>query len=157
MTSAVEERLRAMGIELAAAPAPAANYVPFQIAGDLVVVSGQLPMRDGAVVYKGKLGAGVDLAAGQAAAGLCMVNVLAQMKAACRGDLDRISQCVRIGGFVNCTDDFVDQPKVVNGASDLVVGALGDAGRHARAAVGVNSLPLGAAVEIEAIFLLREA
>jgi enamine deaminase RidA (YjgF/YER057c/UK114 family) len=155
MTSAVEDRLRSLGIELAAAPAPAANYVPFQRAGDLVIVSGQLPMRDGAVVYKGKLGADVSLEDGQAAARLCMVNILAQMKAACDGDLDRIAQCVRVGGFVNCTPDYTDQPKVINGASDLVVAALGDAGRHARAAVGVNALPLGAAVEVEAMFRLR--
>lgn len=155
MTSAVEERLRALGIELPAAPAPAANYVPFQLTGDIVIVSGQLPMRDGAVVYKGKLGADVELAEGQAAARLCMVNILAQMKAACDGDLDRIGQCLRIGGFVNCTPDFTEQPKVINGASDLAVDALGDAGRHARAAVGVNSLPLGAAVEIEAMFRVR--
>lgn len=155
MTSAVEDRLRSLGIELVAAPAPAANYVPFQRAGDLVIVSGQLPMRDGAVVYKGKLGADVSLEDGQAAARLCMVNILAQMKAACDGDLDRIAQCVRVGGFVNCTPDYTDQPKVINGASDLVVAALGDAGRHARAAVGVNALPLGAAVEVEAMFRLR--
>jgi enamine deaminase RidA (YjgF/YER057c/UK114 family) len=155
MTSAVEERLRALDIELAAAPAPAANYVPWQVAGDIVFVSGQLPMRDGAVAYRGKLGAELSLEQGQQAARLCMVNIFAQMKAACRGDLDRIAQCLRLGGFVNCTPDFTDQPKVINGASDLAVDVLGDAGKHARAAVGVNALPLGAAVEIDAMFRLR--
>lgn len=155
MTSAVEERLRALGIELAAAPAPAANYVPYQVAGDLLIVSGQLPMRDGTVAIKGKLGADVSLDDGQAAARLCMVNVFAQVKAACGGDLDRIAQCLRLGGFVNCTPEFTDQPKVINGASDLAVDVLGEAGKHARAAVGASSLPLGAAVEIEAMFRLR--
>lgn len=155
MTSAVEERLRALGIELSAAPAPAANYVPYQVAGDLLIVSGQLPMRDGAVAIKGKLGADVSLEHGQAAARLCMVNVFAQVKAACGGDLDRIAQCLRLGGFVNCTPEFTDQPKVINGASDLAVDVLGEAGKHARAAVGASSLPLGAAVEVEAMFRLR--
>ncbi|MGF1623864.1 MAG: RidA family protein [Alphaproteobacteria bacterium] len=155
MTSAVEERLRALGIELSAAPAPAANYVPYQVAGDLLIVSGQLPMRDGAVAIKGKLGADVSLEDGQAAARLCMVNVFAQVKAACGGDLDRIDQCLRLGGFVNCTPEFTDQPKVINGASDLAVDVLGEAGKHARAAVGASSLPLGAAVEVEAMFRLR--
>jgi enamine deaminase RidA (YjgF/YER057c/UK114 family) len=155
MTSAVEERLRALDIVLASAPAPAANYVPFLVSGDLVYVSGQLPIRDGAVAYKGRLGADLTLDQGQQAARLCMVNVFAQMKAACEGDLDRIAQCLRLGGFVNSTDDFTDQPKVVNGASDLAVDVLGAAGRHARAAVGVNALPMGAAVEIEAVFRLK--
>jgi len=155
MTSAVEERLRALDIELAAAPSPAANYVPYQITGDLLIVSGQLPMRDGQVAIKGKLGADVSMEQGQAAARLCMINIFAQVKAACGGDLDRIAQCVRLGGFVNGTPEFTDQPKVINGASDLVVDVLGQAGKHARAAVGVNSLPLGAAVEVEAMFRLK--
>ncbi|MEZ5670060.1 MAG: Atu1372/SO_1960 family protein [Alphaproteobacteria bacterium] len=154
MTSAVEERLRALGIALPDAPAPAANYVPFQTAGELVFVSGQLPMVDGKVAVVGKLGADVDLDRGREAARLCMINILAQMKRACGGDLDRIAQCVRVGGFVNCVDGYADQPKVINGASDLVVDVLGDRGRHARAAVGVNALPLGAAVEVEAVFRL---
>lgn len=154
MSSAVELRLRALNIALPEAPAPAANYVPYQTAGDLVFVSGQLPMRDGAVAVKGRLGADVSLEQGVEAARLCMINILAQAKAACGGDLDRIAQCVRLGGFVACVPEFTDQPKVINGASDLVVEALGDAGRHARAAVGVPCLPLGAAVEVEAIFRL---
>lgn len=155
MTSAVEERLKALDITLPEAPLPAANYVPFQVADKLVIISGQLPMRDGAVAYTGKLGESVSLEDGQAAARLCMINVLAQAKAACGGDLDRIAQCVRLGGFVASTPNFTDQPKVVNGASDLAVEALGDAGRHARAAVGCAALPLDAAVEVEAIFLLK--
>ena len=155
MTSAVEERLKALDITLPEAPLPAANYVPFQVADKLVIISGQLPMRDGAVAYTGKLGDSVSLEDGQAAARLCMINVLAQAKAACGGDLDRIAQCVRLGGFVASTPGFTDQPKVVNGASDLAVEALGEAGRHARAAVGCAALPLDAAVEVEAMFLLK--
>lgn len=155
MTSAVEQRLTALDITLPAAPAPAANYVPFQIADRLLIVSGQLPMRDGVVAYTGKLGAGVSLEDGQAAARLCMINILAQAKAACGGDLDRIAQCLRLGGFVASTPEFTAQPKVVNGASDLAVEALGEAGKHARAAVGVAALPLDAAVEVEAMFLLK--
>lgn len=155
MTSAIEERLHALDINLSAAPAPAANYVPFQVAGDLVIVSGQLPMRDGVLQITGKLGADISLEQGQLAARLCMINIFAQMKAACGGDLDRIAQCLRIGGFVNCTPDYTDQPKVINGASDLAVDVLGNAGKHARAAVGVNALPLGAAVEVEAMFRIK--
>ena len=112
-------------------------------------------MRDGAVAVKGRLGAEISLEDGVEAARLCMINILAQAKAACGGDLDRIAQCVRLGGFVACVPEFTDQPKVINGASDLVVEVLGDAGRHARAAVGVPSLPLGAAVEVDAIFRLK--
>ncbi len=155
MPGSIDARLQELGISLPAAPAPAANYVPYQWAGKLLVISGQLPMRDGAVAYTGKIGQGVSLEDGVAAARLCMINILAQAKAACDGDLDRIARCVRLGGFVNCTDDYVDQPKVINGASDLAVEVLGDAGRHARAAVGVASLPLGAAVEVEALFEVK--
>lgn len=155
MTSIVEERLKALDISLPNAPLPAANYVPYQFADKLVIISGQLPMRDGVVAYTGKLGDTISLADGQEAARLCMINILAQAKAACGGDLDRIAQCVRLGGFVASTPGFTDQPKVINGASDLAVDALGDAGRHARAAVGCAALPLDAAVEVEAMFLLK--
>jgi enamine deaminase RidA (YjgF/YER057c/UK114 family) len=152
--SAIEQRLRDLGLGLPQAAAPAANYVPFVITGNLVIVSGQLPMQGGGVAVRGRLGDAVSLEQGQAAARLCMLNVLAQVKAATGGDLDRIRRCVRLGGFVSCTPEFIDHPKVINGASDLIVEVMGDAGRHARAAVGCPSLPLDAAVEVEGLFEL---
>ncbi|MFO1075780.1 MAG: RidA family protein [Geminicoccaceae bacterium] len=155
MPTTIAERLRSAGIELPAPAAAAANYVPFRLSGSLLIVSGQLPMVEGKVRYRGKLGAELGLEEGQAAARLCAVNILAQAKAACAGDLERIAGLLRLGGFVACTPDFTDHPKVVNGASDLMVELLGEAGRHARAAVGVPSLPLDAAVEVEALFELR--
>ena len=154
MTETVADRLRTLGIELPAPAAAVANYIPVRISGNLAIVSGQLPMQAGAVRYQGKLGAGVSVEDGQAAARLCAINILAQVKLAC-GDLERIAACLRLGGFVACTPEFTDHPKVVNGASDLMVGVLGDAGRHARAAVGVPSLPLDAAVEVDGMFELR--
>lgn len=155
MPTTIAERLRSAGIELPAPAAAAANYVPFRLSGSLLIVSGQLPMVEGKVRYRGKLGAELGLEEGQAAARLCAVNILAQAKAACAGDLERITGLLRLGGFVACSPDFTDHPKVVNGASDLMVELLGEAGRHARAAVGVPSLPLDAAVEVEALFELR--
>jgi enamine deaminase RidA (YjgF/YER057c/UK114 family) len=154
MAGSIDQRLAELGIELPAPAAAAANYVPVRRSGDLLVVSGQLPIEAGAVRYEGKLGGGVSLEDGQAAARLCAVNILAQVKAAC-GDLESIAACLRLGGFVACTPEFTDHPKVVNGASDLMVGVLGEAGKHARAAVGVPSLPFDAAVEVEAMFELR--
>lgn len=154
MSETVADRLRALGIELPAPAAAVANYIPVRISGNLAIVSGQLPMAAGAVRYQGKLGAGVSVEDGQAAARLCAINLLAQLHAAC-GGLDRIAACLRLGGFVACTPEFTDHPKVINGASDLMVGVLGDAGRHARAAVGVPSLPLDAAVEVDGMFELR--
>ena len=154
MAETVADRLRALGIELPVPAAAAANYIPTRRSGDLLVVSGQLPMEAGTVRYRGKLGGGVSLEDGQAAAKLCAINILAQVQAAC-GDLERVVACVRLGGFVACTPDFADHPKVINGASDLMVAVLGEAGRHARAAVGVPSLPFDAAVEVEGMFELR--
>jgi enamine deaminase RidA (YjgF/YER057c/UK114 family) len=153
MTS-IEERLQALGLSLPDAPAPAANYVPTIISGKLVFVSGQLPLQGGGVAVVGQLGRDVSLEQGQAAARLCALNLLAQARTACEGDLSRLARCLKLGGFVSCTPEFVDQPKVINGASDLMVGAMGEAGRHARFAVGCPSLPLNAAVEVEAIFEL---
>ena len=150
MAGDIEARLLTMGIRLPDAPAPAANYVPVTQSGRLLFVSGQLPMGPEGLA-KGKLGADLDVEQGQAAARLCAVNILAQMRRAL-GDLDRIARCLKLGGWVNCTPEFTDQPKVVNGASDLIVEALGDKGRHARFAVGAPSLPFGAAVEVEAVF-----
>jgi len=152
MSGTIEARLAALGIELPQPAAPVANYVPFTIAGNLVVVSGQLCQWQGELRFIGKLGAGVTIAEGQAAARLCALNILAQLRVACGGDLDRVRRVLRLGGFVNCTPDFTDMPLVVNGASDLMVEVFGDIGRHARAAVGVSSLPAGVAAEVEAIF-----
>ena len=154
MESALEEKLAQLGHVLPNAPAPAANYVPYTVSGKLILVSGQLPMRDGEVVSKGKLGDDVAVEEGQAAAALCALNLLAQAKNACGGDLGKLGRCLKLGGFVACTPDFADHPKVINGASDLIAEAMGEAGRHARFAVGAASLPLGASVEVEAIFEL---
>jgi len=154
MTGRVESRLAELGLELPTPAAAVANYLPYVTSGTLVYVSGQLPLVEGKVTVIGHLGASVSLEAGQSAARQCAINLLAQARAAAGGDLDRIKRVVRLGGFVASTPDFTDQPKVINSASDLMVAVLGDAGRHSRAAVGVASLPLNAAVEIEAIFEL---
>lgn len=151
MPDLIEERLSALGVTLPPAAAPAANYVPFVLEGGLLTISGQLPIEGGAVGVTGKLGDGVSLEDGQRAARLCAINILAQAKAAL-GDLRHIRRCVRLGGFVASTPGFTDQHLVMNGASDLIAAALGEAGRHARAAVGVSSLPRNAAVEVEAVF-----
>lgn len=148
--STVEDRLKAMGVELPQPLAPVANYVPFVRSGNLVHISGQISIAaDGGI--KGTVGVDVDLETAQVAARLCGVNLLAQMKAACDGDLERVVRVVKLGGFVQAGPDFIDIPKVINGCSDLMVEALGDKGRHARSAVGVYKLPLGFAVEVDAV------
>jgi enamine deaminase RidA (YjgF/YER057c/UK114 family) len=152
MSGRIEARLRELGIELPQPAAPVANYVPFTTAGNLVFISGQVCQWNGEFRYIGKLGAGVGISDGQAAARLCAVNILAHLRVACGGDLDRVRRCLRLGGFVNCTPEFTDMPQVINGASDLMVAVFGDIGRHARAAVGMNALPAGVAVEVEAVF-----
>lgn len=149
--SKIETRLADLGVTLPQAAAPAANYVPFVQIGDLVYVSGQISMENGDLI-KGKLGADLDTAAGTAAARACAIALLAQLKAACDGDIDRLVRVVKLTGFVNSTPDFTEQPQVINGCSDFLVDALGDAGRHSRSAVSAAALPLGVAVEIEAIF-----
>ena len=154
MSGKIEARLKELGLELPAATAPIANYVPFTRSGSLVVVSGQVSVRDGKPEFVGKLGREISVAEGQQAARLCALNILAHAKTACDGDLDRVKRVLRLGGFVNCTPEFTQMPQVVNGASDLMVELFGDAGKHARAAVGVASLPLGVAVEVEAMFEL---
>ncbi len=154
MPGAIETRLAELGVSLPDAPAPAANYVPAVQVGDIVYVSGQISQTAEGLI-KGKLGADLDVAAGAAAARTCAISLLAQVRAACGGDLDRLVRAVKLTGFVNSTADFTDQPKVINGASDFLVEALGDAGRHARSAVSAASLPLGVAVEIEGIFQVR--
>jgi enamine deaminase RidA (YjgF/YER057c/UK114 family) len=152
MATAPETRLQQLGITLPVPAAAVANYVPTVQTGSLLFVSGQLPMEDGKPVVLGRLGDTVSLEDGVRAARLCALNLLAQARAACRGDLGRVRRLVRMTAYVAGTPDFVDQPKVVNGASDLMVQVLGEAGRHARVAVGVASLPLNVAVEIEAVF-----
>lgn len=149
--STTDARLAALGITLPTPATPAANYVPFVRSGNLLFVSGQLPNGPAGLAHVGKLGIDVDLETGQAAARLCAINLLAQVKAAI-GDLDSLVRVVKLTGFVNSTLDFGDHPKVINGASDLMVEVLGDRGRHSRSAVGAAALPFGAAVEVEGIF-----
>ncbi len=150
MAENTEQRLADLGIELPNPAAPAANYIPYTIAGNVLTISGQIPMGPNGPEFIGKLGDDADVETGQAAARLCAINILAQAKAAL-GSLDRVKQVVKIQGFVNSTPDFTDQPEVVNGASNLLVEVLGDAGKHARAAVGMASLPRGVAVEVDAV------
>ena len=152
MAGRVEKRLKELGIELPAVTAPVANYVPFVISGNLLFIAGQIPLKDGELQHVGKVGAGLGVEEGQKAARLCALNLLAQAKAACGGDLDRVRRCVKVTGYVNCAPDFTDIPTVINGASDLLVEVLGDAGRHARVAIGAGSLPRGVAAEVDAIF-----
>lgn len=152
--SQIETRLAELGVTLPDAPAPAANYVPFVISGNLVFVSGQISQNENGLI-KGRLGDGTSVEQGAEAARRCAIALLAQLKQACGGDLSRLVRVVRLTGFVNSTADFTDQPKVINGASDFLVAVLGNAGRHARAAVSAPSLPLGVAVEIDGIFEIR--
>lgn len=154
MTHPIDTRLAELGLTLPEAPAPAANYVPFVSLGNQLFVSGQISQGPDGLIT-GKLGENLTVAEGAAAAKLCALSLLAQARAACGGDWSRLVRVVKLTGFVNCTPDFNDQPRVINGASDLIVELLGEAGRHARSAVGVSSLPLGVAVEIEAVFELR--
>ncbi|GGG70666.1 hypothetical protein GCM10011415_17910 [Salipiger pallidus] len=151
--SDIDARLSELGLSLPDAPAPAANYVPYVQSGNTVYVSGQISQGPDGLV-KGKLGADMSVEDGAKAAQLCALSLLAQARAACGGDLSKLKRVVKLTGFVNSTADFTDQPKVINGASDLMVALLDDAGRHARSAVSAASLPLGVAVEIEAIFEL---
>ena len=153
MTS-IAQKLSQLSITLPDAAAPAANYVPYVRSGNLLFISGQLPFENGQLIHKGRLGETVSLEDGYKAARACGINIIAQIKAA--GGLEKVRRVVRLGGFVNSTADFTDQPQVVNGASDLFVEVFGDAGRHARAAVGAPSLPRGVAVEIDAVVELAE-
>lgn len=151
MSHSIAERLAAMGIALPQAATPAANYVPYSIAGGSLHISGQLPMNDGRLEIQGHLGREIDIETGQRAAELCAINILSQARAALGGDLERIVKVVKIQGFVASVEGFHEQHIVINGASDLLVGVLGERGKHARAAVGMSALPMNAAVEIDAL------
>lgn len=149
-----DDTLAELGVTLPAAPAPAANYVPFVRSGAMLYVSGQISNGPEGPIT-GRLGADLTVAEGAAAARACAISLIAQVKSACGGDLDQLVRVVKLTGFVNSTPDFTDHPKVINGASDFMVAVFGDAGRHARSAVGVAALPLGVAVEVEGIFELK--
>lgn len=152
LTKLIENRLEELGIELPEPTSPLANYVPARRLGSQLYISGQVPAAGGKDQFTGKLGADYEIAEGQAAARLCAINILAQARAALDGDLDRVVGVIRLGGFINATPEFTAHPSVLNGASDLMVEVFGDAGRHARAAVGVYSLPRNVPVEVDALF-----
>ena len=156
MAGQIDARLKELGITLPSPATPVANYVGFVRTGNLVFTSGQVTFNAaGKLDFIGKLGREFGIDEGYQAARLCAINILAQLRNACEGDLDRVVRCVKIVGFVNATPDFADHPKVINGASDLVVAVFADKGRHARSAVGTGSLPLGVATEVEAIFEIK--
>lgn len=155
MASAIEKKLEEMGLKLPHISAPAANYVPYVITGNTLIMSGMLPFENGALQYIGKLGEEISIEDGQKCAQLCGLNILSHVNNALGGDFDKVGRLLRMGIFVNSTADFTDQPKVANGVSDLMVALLGEAGKHARFAVGVAQLPFGVAVEVDATFELR--
>ena len=148
----IADNLKKLNIVLPNAPDPVGAYVAYKIINNLLYISGQLPIEPGGKIIKGKIGKNLSLEEGQKASKLCIINILAQAKKAMGGDLNKIKNCIKITGFVNSTDDFFDQPKVINPASETLVAVFGDSGKHTRAAVSTNSLPLGVAVEIDAIF-----
>tara|TARA_B100000029_G_C17124028_1_gene796286 strand:- start:47 stop:502 length:456 start_codon:yes stop_codon:yes gene_type:complete len=148
----ISNKLKELHIELPNAPDPVGAYVAYKVVNNLLFVSGQLPISNEGKMIKGKIGKDLKLEDGQKAAEYCVLNILAQVKKALNGNLDKVKGCIKITGFVNSSDDFVDQPKVINPASETISSIFGDGGKHTRAAVSVNSLPLGAAVEIDAIF-----
>ena len=150
--ASIAKKLEDLKIVLPEAPAPVGSYVAAKKVNGFIYISGQLPIDTDGKMTKGKVGKDLDLEQAQKASRLCVINILSQLKKAVNGDLDKVKNCVKITGFVNSTDDFIDQPKVINPASEILSGVFGDSGKHARAAVSTNSLPLGAAVEIDAIF-----
>lgn len=152
MSGKIEARLAELNITLPSPPAPVASYVPYVITGNLVFISGQITLGASGLEYVGTVGKEISPEDGKAAARLCAINVLAQLKLACGGNLDRVTRCVKVGVFVNAVPGFTQHPEVANGASDLFVEVLGDAGRHARAAMGAGSLPRNVAAEVEAVF-----
>jgi len=154
MTGKVESRLKDLGIQLPTPPAPVASYVPYVTSGNLVFISGQVTATPDGLKYVGTVGKEISVEDGKAAARLCAINLIAQVKAAAGGDLDRVRRCVKVTVFVNAVPGFAQHPEVANGASDLFVEVFGDAGKHARAAVGAGSLPRNVATEVEAVFEL---
>jgi enamine deaminase RidA (YjgF/YER057c/UK114 family) len=156
MAGRIDSRLEALGITIPTQAQAAGNYVGFVVVHDLVFLAGQVPIENGVRKFVGKVGRDITVEQAQQAARLAATNVLAHLKAACGGDLDRVLRCVRVTGYVNGAEDFLEHPKVINGASDLMVAVFGEAGKHARSAVGAGSLPSGVAVEVEAIFQLRQ-
>jgi enamine deaminase RidA (YjgF/YER057c/UK114 family) len=148
----VENLLTSLNITIPESPKPVGSYVAHKKIGNLVFISGQLPIKNDGKIIKGKIGKELSLEDGQKAAYRCCINIIAQLKSACGGDLEKVKNCIKITGFVNSSDDFIDQPKIINPASELLSKIFGENGKHTRAAVSVNSLPLGAAVEIDAIF-----
>jgi len=148
----VEKKIKQLNIEIPKSPKPVGAYVAFRIVNKLVYISGQVSFDQNGNLIKGKVGSELSLEQGQEAAKACAINIISQLKSACDGDLEKVKSCIKINGYVNSTDNFLDQPKVINAASELIVNVFGEKGKHARAAVSVNSLPLGAAVEIESIF-----
>ena len=150
-----EENIKKLNIELPEAKAPAGNYVASKITGKLLYISGQISIDKNGALIKGKVGKNLDIEAGYSAAERCGLSIVAQVKKACGDDLSKVKSCIKLTGFVNSTEDFIDQPKVINGASDLIASIFGDAGTHTRAAVSTNSLPLGVSVEVDAIFELN--
>lgn len=152
MSGRIEARLKELGIELPEPAVPLANYIPYNVVGTLAVISGQVPLRDGRIAFTGKVGLTLSPDDGRAAARLCFVNLVAQLKAACDGDLDRVKRVVRLGGFIAAPPEFTQHAVIMNGASDLAVELFGEAGKHARTTIGVPSLPGDAAVEVEGMF-----
>ncbi|MGI9372465.1 MAG: RidA family protein [Hyphomicrobiales bacterium] len=152
MMGKIDDRLAELGIEISEPAAPVANYVGYVVTGNLVFISGQVTLQDGAFKYQGKVGADFSVEEGAEAARLCGVNIIAQLKHACGGELDRVVRCVKLGGFVNSTTEFTQHPQVINGCSDLMVEVFGDKGKHARFALGAGSLPANVAVEVDAVF-----
>ena len=150
-----EEKMKELKINLPEAKAPVGNYVATKVSGKMLFVSGQISIDETGQLIKGKVGKDLDIDAGYNAAKRCALSIIAQVKKSCNNDLSKVKSCVKLTGFVNSTDEFIDQPKVLNGASDLIASVFGDAGMHTRAAVSTNSLPLGVSVEVDAIFELR--
>ena len=150
-----DENIKNLGLNIPELPKALANYVPFKIVGKTMYISGQAPVRNGEMIYKGKVGSDITIEEGIEAAKLCVINIIAAVKTGLEGDWNKLDSFVKLTGFVNCQDSFTDQPKIINGASDMLVEIFGDQGRHARVAVGSNALPLGISVEIDAIVQLK--
>ena len=150
-----EENIKQLGIEIPDMPSALANYVPFKISDNIVYVSGQAPVKNGDLIYKGKVGVDLSINDGIKAAELCCINIISALRTSINGDWNRLDSFLKLGGFVNCNNDFYDQPKIINGASDLLVNIFGDQGKHARFAVGSNALPMNISVEIDAMIKIK--